>query len=259
MKKTFSLIFALSFLVGAAFLTSCHQTDSSMMSKAGTSMGETKAFGSDSIRSWVITDDNSNPSSMGVTFKESAFISLESDSDMMTMMMLPTMMSGGMMTMMAMPFDHVEVDWVPKGDPAPSPYDHAHLDCHFVTMSMMDQMNMMGGMDTTKMDMKFIPHGYMMDSMSEEGMGTHCMDTSAKEFHGQPFDHAFVYGFYHGNMAFMETMCAKSFLDGKTSSTIDVKQPQAFMKSGYYPLKYSVKYDAVRKEYSISLDNLRSH
>lgn len=230
-----------------------------MMSKAGIYMGEVKEFGSDSIRSWIKTDDNGNPSSIGVTFKESALTSLETDHEMMTMMVLPTLMTGGMMTMMAIPFDHMEVDWVPMGDPAPSPYDKAHLDCHVFTMSMSDQMGMMGGRDSSMMDMKYLPHGYMMDSMSEEGMGIHCMDTTAKEFHGQPFDHAFVYGFYHGNMAFMETMCAKSFLDGKTSAAIDIKQPQAFIRSGYYPLKYSVRYDAAKKEYSISLDNLISH
>ena len=118
---------------------------------------------------------------------------------------------------------------------------------------------MMGGMDTTKMDMKYMPSGYMMDEMSEEGMGVHCMDTTGKEFHGQPFDHTIGYGFYHGNMAFMETMCAKSFLDAKTSGTFDIKQPQAFKKSGYYPLKYSVNYDAAKKEFSISLEKLTSH
>src|SRR5204863_6364193 len=105
----------------------------------------------------------------------------------------------------------------------------------------------------------FMSTGYMMDDMSEEGMGIHCMDTSGKEFHGHVFDHSFVYGFYHGNMTFMETMCAKSILDSKTSSTMDIKQPQAFKKSGYYPLKYSVNYDAAKKEYSISLDNLTFH
>jgi hypothetical protein len=259
MNNQILFVYAIFVFFGATLLTGCSQTDSSMMSKSGTSMGETKAFGSDSIHSWIKTDDNGNPTSMGVTFKESAFTSLESDSDMMTMMMLPTMMSSGMMTMMAMPFDHVEVDWVPKGDPAPSVYDKGHLDCHFFTVSMSDQMGMMGGHDTTMMDMKYLPGGYMMDSLSEEGMGVHCMDTTSKEFHGQPFNHTFGYGFYHGNMAFMETMCAKSFLDTKTSATINIKQPQAFKKSGYYPLKYSVNYDAVRKEYSISLDNLTSH
>ena len=230
-----------------------------MTTKSATYIGETKVFGSDSIRSWVKTDDNGNPSSMGVTFKESAFASLGMADEMMTMLMLPQTMSGSMMSMMAMPFDHVEVDWVPMGDFAPSPYDKAHLDCHFFTVSMSDQMGMMGGMDTTKMDMKYMPNGYMMDEMTEEGMGVHCMDTTGKEFHGQPFDHTVGYGFYHGNMAFMETMCAKSFLDAKTSGTFDVKQPQAFKKSGYYPLQYSVNYDAVKKEYSISLDKLTTH
>ena len=253
MKYFLTILFVLSFFGGLILLTGCN-TDSTMMSKSATTIGETKAFGSGSITSWVKTNDNGDPSSIGVTFKESAVASLETDSEMMTMLMLP--MTSAMSMMMAMPFDHIEVDWVPEGDPAPSVYDKAHLDCHFFTMSMSEQMGMMGGRDTTMMDMKYLPNGYMMDSVSEEGMGVHCMDTTAKEFHGQPFDHSFLYGFYHGNMAFMETMCAKSFLGTKASYTGDLKQPQAFKKPGYYPLKYSVQYDAINKEYTISIDNL---
>jgi hypothetical protein len=254
--KNFLVVISVFFVLLGSILSGCN-TDSTMMSKSAMTVGETKAFGSGSITSWVKTDDNGNPASIGVTFKESAYVSLETDREMMTMLMLP--MTSGMSMMMAMPFDHIEVDWVPGGDPAPSVYNTTHLDCHFFTMSMADQMGMMGGRDTTMMDMKYLPNGYMMDSMSEEGMGVHCMDTSAKEFHGQPFDHSFVYGFYHGNIAFMETMCAKSFIDTKSNYTGDLKQPQAFRKSGYYPLKYSVRYDAVNKEYSISIDNLTSH
>jgi hypothetical protein len=230
-----------------------------MNTTPATYYGETMAFGSDSIHSWIKTGSDGKPSSMGVTFSAAAVASLERDSEMMTMLMLPTTMNGGMMSMMATPFDHIEVDWVPGGDPEPSPYDSAHLDCHFFTMSVSGQMGMMGGMDTTHMDMKYLPHGYMMDSVSEEGMGVHCMDTTAREFHGGRFDHTFVYGFYHGKMAFMETMCAKSFLDTKTNYTGTVSQPDAFKTSGYYPMQYSVKYDATARIYTISIDNLTMH
>lgn len=244
-------------IISMLVFNACHSDSSSMMnSKASLYYGEMKAFGSDSIKSWVKTDDNGNPASIGVSFKNAAFASLEKDSEMMTMLMLPQ--TTGMSMMMAMPFDHVEVDWVPNGDPVP-PYNKAHLDCHFFTMSMSDQMGMMGGRDTTNMNMMYLPSGYMMDSVSEEGMGVHCMDTTSKEFHGQPFDHSFVYGFYHGNMAFMETMCAKSFLDTKVNFTTDVKQPQAFKMPGYYPMKYSISYDPATTIYSISIDNLHSH
>ncbi|MDP4220566.1 MAG: hypothetical protein Q8916_13375 [Bacteroidota bacterium] len=258
MNKTLTFFLCVCVFAGASIFSGCSTSDS-MMSKAATYMGETQAFGSDSIRSWVKTDENGNPSSVGVTFKESSFASLSSTEESMTMIMLPSMSTGGMMKMMASPFDHVEVDWVPQGDPAPSVYNKAHLDCHFFMMSEMNQMGIMGGRDTSMMDMKYMPHGYMMDSVSEEGMGVHCMDTMSKEFHGQPFDHTFVFGSYHGSMVFMEAMCAKSFLDLKTTTTTDIRQPQAYMMMGYYPMKYTVRYDAAAKEYSISLDGLTSH
>lgn len=232
-------------------------TSDDMMNSAtpGTYYGETAAFGTGTIQSWTVIGSTGAPTSMGVTFSEAAYLSLERDSDMMTMLMLPSISGsgGGMMSMMNyMPFDHVSVDWVPGGDPEP-PFDSTHLDCHFYMTTMGKHMGMMGGRDSMMMDMKYLPKGYMQDSMSEEGMGVHCMDTSAKEFHGGGFDMSFMYGVYRGGLVFMETMCAAKVLDAKTSMSRDIKQPTAFATSGYYPTKYNVTYNAAAKTYSIEI------
>ena len=86
-----------------------------MMNSAtpGTYYGETASFGTGTIQSWTVIGSTGAPTSMGVTFSEAAYFSLERDSDMMTMLMLPSISGsdGGMMSMMNyMPFDHVSVD-----------------------------------------------------------------------------------------------------------------------------------------------------
>jgi hypothetical protein len=51
-------------------------------------------------------------------------------------------------------------------------------------------------------------------------------------------------------------MAARSFLETRPNVTEKIKLPAAYKKHGYYPTAYSVKYDPVRKEYTVSLDGL---
>jgi hypothetical protein len=216
--------------------------------------GEAVSVGSGSMRTWIKTDNSGKPVSIGCTISESAIASLPA-SDTMFMLMLP-MMSGGMNMTMPAPFDHIEVSWAPNGDAGSTVFNHAHLDCHFYTIKSSSQMSIMMGMDTTAIDANYFPQNCMTDHEVEANMGMHVYDTLSAEYHGVPFDHTFMYGFYQGNMTFIETMCAKSFLDAKSSYTGDISQPVAFKVAGYYPHKYSVSYNAGSKEYAYSLDEL---
>lgn len=241
------------FILAFSIFIGC-KSDSTTPSKAGTFYGDSMPFGADTIRSWVKLDNDGNPTSIGVSFKESALASLEKDTDKMFMMMLPS--SGGMMAGL---FDHIEVDWSQHGDPAPSVYNIPFIDAHFFTVSTTTEAAVKGGTDPMPTDMKYIPTGYELDKEAEAGMGRHGMDTTGKEFHGMPFDAALMYGFYSGDLYFIEPMVAKSTLDAKINRSVDIKQPQAFKKSGHYPTKYNVTYDATAKMYSISIDNFIMH
>jgi len=58
-------------------------------------------------------------------------------------------------------------------------------------------------------------------------------------------------------MVFIEPMITKAFLETKPNATEVIKQPAAYQKTSmYYPMQYSVKYDAGKKEYSIALEGL---
>ena len=242
-------------LLSFAILTSCSKNSTSTDGPK-TTIGETKPFGADSIHTWMITDASGTPTSIGVTFKASALAGLPA-TDTMFMVMLPMM--GSMSGMMAMNFDHVEVDWSAHGDASPSVYNIPHLDCHFMLMSMANQMMIMGGMDSGMMGTQYVPMNCMADSVSMAGMGVHYMDTTGQEFHGSTFNHSCAYGFYHTDMTFIEAMCSKAFLDTKTNYTGAVKQPTAFKKSGYYPMNYAITYDATTLSYTYSLTNLMTH
>ena len=254
-----SLIFLPFVILGVIIFSSCKQTDSvtTPASKAATYNGETKPFGGDSIRSWIKTDVDGNPMSIGITFKESAFLQLETQPDSMFMLMLPSMPGGTTGSMIAPPFDHIEVDWSATGDPA-APFNVPHFDVHFFTVDTAAQAAVMAGSDpaTAAMDTKYLPSGYMLDMNAEAMMGVHAMDTTD---HTNPFNHTLMYGFYHGNLYFIEPMVAKTYLASQTNISADIRQPQAFKQSGWYPSKYNIGFDGTTNTYTISIDNFVQH
>jgi len=249
MKKLFIVLCAFSSTVFVA----CSQSDSPISTnKAATYYGESQPFGGDSIRSWIKTDQSGNPSSIGVTFSHAAFVKTENaNADSMFMMMLPT--SSG--AMLAAPFDHIEVDWT-KDHSDPSPYDVAHFDVHFFTVTEAAQNAVMAGMDnaTMTMDTNYLPSGYELMMNAEAMMGVHAMDTTD---HDKPFNHTCMFGYSQGNLYFMEPMFAKSYLDNTTNYSAAIRQPKKFKTSGWYPTKYNLTWDGTN--FSISIDNFISH
>jgi hypothetical protein len=87
-------------------------------------------------------------------------------------------------------------------------------------------------------------------------MGAHWIDPNASELKGQPFIKTFLYGNYDGKLIFFEPMITKSFFETKTNITEYIKLPQKYAKPGYYPTKYSVSYDANKKEYTVALEGM---
>ena len=240
-------------------LNSCKQdsVEVTPASKAKTYYGESRPFGEDSIRSWIKTDVNGDPASIGVTFKQSAFDKLEGDDDTTFMMMLPKTASITSSTILADPFDHIEVDWSKKGDVDP-PYNVAHFDVHFFCIDMMTQNAIMAGMDnmTMMMDTSYLPKGYNLMMDAEAMMGVHAMDTTD---HDNPFNHTCMFGYSKGSLAFMEPMFAKTYIDSKTNFSAPIRQPSKFKVSGWYPTKYSLGYNSGTNEYTISIDGFTKH
>ena len=234
--------------------------DQCRLRKAGIYTGEFKILGNGTIRSWVTLDPYHKPKAIGVTFSETALSGLIAE---------PPAGMIGEENPLALPpeaaptgFNHISVDWNPKGHQPPGVYDVPHFDFHFYLMSPAEQEKITAkGSDLAKCRKppaaQFVPVGYICPPGTEfPRMGVHWLDPATPELHGQPFTQTFIYGFYDGKMNFVEPMITRAFLETKPDFTAPIKLPRAYPKPGYYPTRYSIRYDPIRKEYTVALEGL---
>jgi hypothetical protein len=226
-----------------------------------TVLGTATPLGKGSVRSWVTLDKDGKPAAIGLTFTEAALAGLPQE--------LPAGQEGPEYILSLPPeagqtaFNHIGINWNPKGHPPAQIYDTAHFDFHFYMISpeARNQITAQGAdreKARRKPELEYVPAGYIYAPDSEiPRMGGHWADPQSNEFHGQPFTRSFLYGNYDGQIVFMEPMISKAFLEAKTSVTEKIKLPSRFAKPGYYPTSYSVKYDAASKQYTVALEGLR--
>ncbi len=214
--------------------------------------GEIKPLGNGAVRSWVQLDTAGKPSSIGITLIDTALTNLP-EGPKETILALPQLDLG-------LPFNHISVDWNPQGHEPPGIYDKPHFDFHFYLLTPEERKTILptDGVSAKQPSTEAIPADYIAPQpIAVPGMGVHWIDKTTPELNGKPFTTTMLYGFASGKMAFIEPMITKAFLESKPDMTENLKQPAAYPKSGlYYPTKYSVKYDANAKEYTISLDGL---
>jgi hypothetical protein len=212
--------------------------------------GPTVTVGNGTAQTYAMVD-GTTPVSLGIALSDGALSSLP-DSMAMWQLALPSGVNAG-------PFDHAELDWNPHGHEPLAIYGVPHFDFHFYTISTASQMTITGGPDTTSVAAQYVPQDYASQVIAVPMMGVHWADTLAAEFHGHAFDKTFIYGFYHGQMAFVEPMVTLAYLQSHPSFTGTVKQPAAFQQPGRYPLTYSVKYDAgASAPVRVSIDSLHA-
>ena len=260
MKKTLYML-AVGLLlttvtVGARPASAC---DECKASKAGTKLGDMAILGNGTVRSWVTLDEAGKPTALGVTLSETALTGLPAKmqrmGEMEKTLSLPK-------TVALAPFDHITLDWNPQGHEPSGVYDLPHFDIHFYTVSrdVRSRITATGQNVSTAQkqpDARFIPAGYILPPIPPVPyMGAHWIDPKSPEFNKQPFTYTFLYGTYNGRQAFWEPMITKAFLETNPDLTVPVAQPAAYETAGYYPTRYSVKYDAARKEYTIALEGL---
>ena len=229
---------------------------SSTRNRAGTYPGESRPLGNGTVRSWVTLDKNGNPAAIGVTFSEAALSGLPTrEPGTEYQLSLPPQAS-------ATAFNHIGLDWNSNGHPPAGVYNVPHFDFHFYTITPQerDQITAQGddlARCTQQPSAEYMPTGYVLvPDSAVPRMGSHLANPLSGELHGQPFTKTFLYGSYDGRVIFYEPMITRSFLESKTSITELIKLPARYAKSGYYPTRYSVKYDAKNKEYTVSLEGM---
>lgn len=220
--------------------------------------GTAQPVGKGTVRPWVTLDENGNPTAIGVTLDEAALEGLSADAPQGKL---------GDEYVLALPpeagvFDHVLLNWNPHGHQPSKVYDVGHFDVHFYTISRQARERITAtGDDLARTQRRpsaeFVPEGYIYAPNSEEPqMGAHWVDPASHEFHGHDFTRSFLYGSYDGQLIFFEPMITRAYLLTKPDVTEPIKLPAQYDKPGYYPTRYSVKYDAAKKEYTVALEGM---
>ena len=238
------------FLILVIFFQACKK-DEDKNPAAKTFYGEPLSLGNGKIRSFVVLNAAGKPQTIGIKFTSGALSGLPTDSTIEndTPVPLPTEAS-------ATGFDHLEVDWNPVGHEPKAIYGLPHFDFHFYLITKDEQAKVIGGPDTVTVPTVFAPKDYKSGVVAIPDMGVHWFDSKAPEFSGQKFTDTYIYGFYHGNLSFVEPMATSAFISTKPDYKIQIKQPQAFQKSGYYPAIQHLYYDASTSEYTMALEGL---
>jgi hypothetical protein len=249
MKRMFLIVAALSL---TAVFTGCKKDNNS---KTHTFYGTPANVGNGTVSSYVAINSNGTPQSLGFTFTKSMLDGLPDDGvtpTYMTMLNLPPQAA-------ITGFDHLELDWNPRGHEPEAIYGLPHFDFHAYIVSMDELMQIVPGPDNTPVDPKYVPQDYVSGVIAVPNMGVHWLDMTSPEFNGQTFTTTYIYGFYHGNMIFGEPMITLAYLQSNPNVVLDIKQPAEFQKPGYYPTKYRISYDAKGQQYFVSLEGLVKH
>jgi hypothetical protein len=229
-------------------------------SKLAVFTGEPQPVGNGTARSWVTLDKDGKPTAIGVTFTEAALSGLPQSLTpglIWTEFILPLPPEAA-----ATGFDHIGLNWNPKGHDPEGVYKVPHFDFHFYLISPAARERITTRGDDLERVRKplppeFVPEGYIAAPASEEpGMGLHLVEPNSHEFHGKAFTHTFIYGSYNGQMIFAEPMITKAFLETKPDITVPIKLPAKYQKPGYYPTRYSVKYAPETGEYTVAMEGL---
>jgi len=151
-------------------------------------------------------------------------------------------------------FKHILFDWNPQGHPPNNIYGLPHMDFHFYIVTEQEREAIPPGIDTFTVAAENIPQDYRSlenPPFSVPNMGVHWIDSLSSEWQGETFTETFIYGFYHGDMYFVEPMITVIYFQINPNVTLKIKQPQSFQKDGYYPTNYTIEYDVTEQVYNI--------
>jgi hypothetical protein len=157
------------------------------------------------------------------------------------------------------PFRHVLIDWNPGGHEPPGIYDLPHFDFHFYTITDAERR----AIDPADAEFAakaarfpaaaYTPAGYTAIPGAIPFMGAHWVDPTSPELNGQTFTQTFIYGSWDGALIFAEPMITKAFLESRPDFERAIPVPAQYAEAGYYPARYSIRWDAESREYRVAL------
>ena len=245
-----------------------------------TVVGEQKAIGKGTVRTWVKVDAKTRePRSIGVTLTEQGLSGLpaEADAAQAGSAKFKLMDGGSDHTFeyeLKFPpeaaetaFNHMGFNWNPNGHGPKGVFTKGHFDVHFymatteyrhaIMVDLQDADPIHLKTSNLEPPMQFLPPDYKLaPNTAEPRMGSHYADVTSPQLKPGNFTNIFLIGAHGGNILFWEPMLTKEYFESKPNFTGKLKLPEAYPVSGYYPTSYSVVYDANKKEFNIALDGL---
>lgn len=168
-----------------------------------------------------------------------------------------------------LPFTYMLFNWATFGHGPLNVFDKPHFDIHVYVNDNLERLKIRPGPCTSFINCddlatatkllppEFFPDGYeyQVGGAAQGKMGMHLVDTDEPVHHGGLLTQTFAYGAYDGHLTFWEPLVALSYLETRPSECVEVFQPQAFEKSGYYPRKSCTRYRPRRDDYVITLED----
>lgn len=218
--------------------------------------GSAKALGNGNAQTFITLDKAGKPVAFGISLSERSLENLpnaneghEGHNSFEYFLSLPKQAN-------ITPFKFATLDWNPLGHEPEGIFDVPHFDFHFYMISNQERLSITP-LAPTEMDpeiplAKYLPAGYIQLPGRVPNMGVHWIDPTAPELNGETFEKNFTYGTFKDKLAFMEPMISLEYIKSKPTANADaITLPNAVQVSGYYPSKYEVKFNSVRKEYLI--------
>ena len=221
--------------------------DKSKPEKANTFYGPAEQMGKGIVQAFAVMTHSGVPQAVGIRFSEKALDGLPQNMDEVTLR-LPNKASG-------LYIDHIDFGWMPAGHQPPGVYNIPHFDIHFYYISELEKMQITDpALAEVLPPPNQWPYRYVPTPGFEPMMGKHWLNLDSNEGQGLRFDQTFIYGSYDGEFIFLEPMITLEYLEMKTSMEYAISQPQIYPESDfYYPTKYSINYDEIKKEYTVML------
>lgn len=156
-------------------------------------------------------------------------------------------------------YKNILLDWGPAGHP-PVMYQTPHFDMHFYMIDKAARDSIPHEAvhaHSPGFQADYIPANYISTMESIPGMGVHWVDITSPEFTpGGSFTKTYILGAYNDKVIFHEPMITLAYMQSLSPNvTVETTIPQSakVQESGYYPTKYTIKYDPTPGQYIISL------
>ena len=163
------------------------------------------------------------------------------------------------------PFQHVTLDWNPRGHEPDGVYDVAHLDVHFYLIGLDERLAIdprdpgFAARASRLPEPAYIPAGYVDPGLpAVPMMGVHLVDPASPELRAEdpaPFEYTFIYGAWDGRITFLEPMVATAFLESRQGLEMAIPVAERHAVPGYYPQAYRIAWEDARGEHRIALTN----